>query len=131
MQRLSEQMSRSATDSPVGGFWSGPSRWILTIGLMFVGTALIIAGRPDREGGGPGVPDLVLDLNEAPAGVLSSLPGVGRNLARRIVAERDARPFASPVELRHRTPGVGPGTFARLAPHLRAQADPDRLARLE
>lgn len=134
MRQVLEQISRNKKGAPTEGLWSSSGRWLLTIGLMVVGAALMIVGRSDRGTAGRGVPDLVLDLNEAPAGVLSALPGVGRNLARRIVDERQARPFASPDEFRRRTPGVGPGTFARLAPHLRAEVEPaeaSRLARLE
>jgi len=142
MQRLSEQAFRrpggsspegeSAAKARAEGPWTASGRGVLAIILMVAGAVLALSGRSARSDRGPldrEIPSLVLDLNEAPAGVLSALPGVGRGLARRIVAERRARPFASPADLRRRTPGVGPATLARLAPHLRDKAD--RLARAE
>lgn len=135
MQRLSKPISRRSADAE--GLWSAPGRSVLTIALMVVGIVLMVVGRSDRNrdrgAAGRAAPVLVLDLNEAPIGALSALPGVGRNLARRIIADRQERPFGSPAELQERTPGVGPGTLARLAPHLRVETDAktDRLASLE
>lgn len=111
---------------------------MLAVVLVIVGAALMVAGRSGRDGATDReVPNLVLDLNEAPAGLLSALPGVGRGLARRIVDERRARPFASTADLGRRTHGVGPATLARLEPHLRVEVEAvelgetERLARAE
>lgn len=72
----------------------------------------------DRRAASPPPPGEPLDLNRATAGELARLPGVGRELAGRIVAHREARGgFASPDELRW-VPGVGARKLARLAPHL-------------
>jgi|MudIll2142460700_1097286.scaffolds.fasta_scaffold71533_2 competence ComEA-like helix-hairpin-helix protein len=68
-----------------------------------------------RQGPKPASPG-VLDLNTADARALAALPGIGAELAARIVAERAARgPFASPEELR-RVPGIGPGRLERIRP---------------
>lgn len=59
-------------------------------------------------------PGTVLNVNRATAVELEGLPGVGPSLARRIVADREARgPFAT-VEALDRIPGIGPGLVARL-----------------
>lgn len=148
MQRLSEQASSglegpSPGDGPVAamraeGLWSARGRGMLAIVLALAAAALLGVGRGERSDREPlarDAPVLVLDLNSAPAEVLSALPGVGSSLIRRIVAERRARPFASTADFRRRTPGVGPATLARLAPHLRVEApaldEPSRLARLD
>jgi competence protein ComEA len=61
-----------------------------------------------------GPPDTVLNVNRATAVELEGLPGIGPSLARRIVADREARgPFAT-VEALDRIPGIGPGLVARL-----------------
>ena len=61
-----------------------------------------------------GQPDTVLNVNRATAVELEGLPGIGPSLARRIVADREARgPFAT-VEALDRIPGIGPGLVARL-----------------
>lgn len=59
-------------------------------------------------------PDTVLNVNRATAVELEGLPGIGPSLARRIVADREARgPFATVAAL-DRIPGIGPGLVARL-----------------
>ena len=55
-----------------------------------------------------------LDINRASAEELEELPGIGPELARRIVAYREAHgPFAA-VEDLLRVPGIGPVTLARI-----------------
>jgi competence ComEA-like helix-hairpin-helix protein len=66
--------------------------------------AVAVSGRPDG----------VLNVNRATAVELEGLPGIGPALARRIVADREARgPFAT-LEALDRIPGIGPGLVARL-----------------
>ncbi len=61
-----------------------------------------------------GHPGSVLNVNRATAVELEGLPGIGSSLARRIVADREARgPFAT-VESLARISGIGPGLVARL-----------------
>lgn len=56
-----------------------------------------------------------VNLNRATVVELQALPGIGPSLARRIVADREARgPFATVAAL-DRVPGVGPAIVARLA----------------
>src|SRR5258708_199662 len=59
-----------------------------------------------------------IDLNQASAGDLNRLPGVGANLAKSIVAARDrSQGFTSLAEL-DQVGGIGPAMLERLATHL-------------
>ncbi len=60
-----------------------------------------------------------VDLNTAQASDFALLPGVGPKLAERIVAERERRGGFARLEDLQRVKGIGPATFARLAPLLR------------
>jgi len=55
-----------------------------------------------------------IDINAASQAELETLPGVGPARAQAIIAEREARPFRAPGDLR-RVPGIGETTFQRLA----------------
>jgi competence protein ComEA len=60
-----------------------------------------------------------IDLDRAGARELERLPGVGPALARRIVADRDARgPFGS-LEALDQVAGIGPAMLAQIRPHAR------------
>lgn len=72
-------------------------------------------GRAGRFGRVPGAVVGRLDVNEADAESLQTLPGVGPSLAARIVAERRVRAFDSVDDL-VRVRGIGPATVARLRP---------------
>ncbi|HXJ20992.1 MAG TPA: helix-hairpin-helix domain-containing protein [Polyangia bacterium] len=61
--------------------------------------------------------DGVVNLNTAPAGVLSLLPGVGPSKAAAIVVYRARRPFRTVDEL-VRIKGIGRKMVRRLRPHL-------------
>lgn len=56
-----------------------------------------------------------MDLNRATAAELERLPGVGPQLAARIVEARAAGPFHSPDDLR-RVQGLGANRLDRLRP---------------
>ena len=59
-----------------------------------------------------------IDADRASAEELARLPRVGLALAKKIVADREARgPFGGPAGL-DRVPGVGPGLLAAIGPHL-------------
>jgi competence protein ComEA len=87
-------------------------------GAVGLRTASLRLGRENR---GPfrTAPVLVLDPNSAPPEVLGALPHVGDALVKKIVEQREIRPFQSLSDLRRRVRGFGPATLARLAPHLR------------
>jgi competence ComEA-like helix-hairpin-helix protein len=55
-----------------------------------------------------------LNLNRATVVELEGLPGIGPSLARRIVADREARGAFATVAALDRVPGVGPALLARL-----------------
>lgn len=70
----------------------------------------------------PLAPGESIDLDRAPAIELARLPRVGMNLARAIVADREARgPFGSLSGL-DRVPGVGPGLLRVIKAHARFSA---------
>lgn len=61
-----------------------------------------------------------IDVDQAGAGDLARLPGVGPGLAKRIVAERARNGrFGGPACLDARVPGVGEAFLRRAGPHLR------------
>jgi competence protein ComEA len=72
------------------------------------------------------VPVLVVDPNTVPPGVLGALPHVGPALVKRLVEQREIRPFDSTADLRRRVRGLGPATLARLAPHLWIKPRPEQ-----
>lgn len=54
------------------------------------------------------------DLNNAPESELSLLPGIGKELARRIITERETSgPFRSAADLQ-RVRGIGPKTIRQI-----------------
>jgi competence protein ComEA len=58
--------------------------------------------------------DKVININEASATALESLPGIGPTLAGRIVAYRQEHgPFAESSQLME-VEGIGPGLYGRL-----------------
>src|SRR4051812_1149008 len=118
--------------SPSWGASSGPwpvgVRGLLTVLGMLAALGLRMADR----GVGPGsrvacrpAPVLVLDPNTAPPAVLGALPHVGPSLVKKLVEQRELRPFASIADMRRRVRGLGPVTMARLAPHLRIASGRD------
>ena len=72
-------------------------------------------GDPAAGGGGT----TVLDLNSADPVQLEELPGVGPVTATRIVAWRDEHGRFSRVEELQEVDGIGPKTYAEIAPHVR------------
>jgi competence protein ComEA len=81
-----------------------------------LGLALILALPAGRARAGKGV-DGVVNLNTAPAEVLSLLPGVGPAKAGAILLYRRRRPFRTVDEL-VRIKGIGRKMVRRLRPHL-------------
>lgn len=87
---------------------------------------LAVRGYGNRFGARPTEPAAAdaVDLNTADRAELSQVPGVGPRTADAIVAHRTAHgPFRSVEELRS-VRGVGPVTFERVRPHLRASVAP-------
>ena len=70
-------------------------------------------------GGGGGSTAGTVDLNRATAAQLEELPGVGPVMAGLIVAWRTEHQRFSRVEELQEVDGIGPKTYAQLAPHVR------------
>jgi competence protein ComEA len=60
-----------------------------------------------------------IDLNSASASQLDTLPGVGPVTAERIIAWRTEHRRFSRVEELQEVAGIGPKTYAQIAPHVR------------
>jgi len=85
---------------------------------LLAGAVVLHAARCDVDAAPASPPRHVVDVNAACAGEIESLPGVGRVLAERIVAERAVGAFVDADDLR-RVPGVGRTTLERLRPFVR------------
>lgn len=62
----------------------------------------------------------VLDPNTSPADSLELLPGIGKELADRIVAYRQLNRFEKEIDIIN-VKGIGPRTYERLKPYLKIQ----------
>jgi competence protein ComEA len=103
-------------DQPPWG-WIRPTRALLAI-LALAGALGLAVSDPKGRESATAAPELVVDLNTAPAEVLASLPGLGPTLVARIIAARRQAPFRSLEDLDRRVRGIGPATTAALRPHL-------------
>lgn len=56
-----------------------------------------------------------LEINTATQAQLESLPGIGPQLAERMLAARAQSPFADWADLRRRVKGLGPSTARKLS----------------
>jgi competence protein ComEA len=91
----------------------------LAVLAMTLSLGLLVAtlGRPSERSGG--IPELRIDPNTAPAGVLEALPRIGPAIGSRIVEARRDAPFRDLDDLDRRVRGVGPATIAGIRPYLR------------
>jgi competence protein ComEA len=80
--------------------------------------------RPPETGAPIAAPQLLIDVNTAPIGVLNALPGIGPARAQAIVDERSKRPFESLQDLDRRVVGIGPATIRALTPFLQFRNPP-------
>jgi competence protein ComEA len=120
-----------AREHPVDAVpWPDQVRWIWPAGARGVlavtacAFALWLAtasggGRPSEGVAIVAAPTLRLDANSAPPQVLGALPHLGPALVRQFVRARESRPLESLEDAGRRVRGLGPGTRAQLAPHLR------------
>lgn len=69
--------------------------------------------------GGSGEAAAVVDLNAATAAQLDELPGVGPVTAGSILAWREQHGRFSRIEELQEIDGIGPKTYAQIAPHVR------------
>jgi competence protein ComEA len=70
--------------------------------------------------------ELRVDVNHAGAEELAKLPGVGEQVAKRIIAYREANgPFEKTEEIMN-VRGIGEKTFLKLEPHIVLNGDKDK-----
>jgi len=62
--------------------------------------------------------ELLIDLNKATAKDLERLPGIGPQIATRIIAYRDQNGAFKKIDDITKVSGIGPKTLERLRPHL-------------
>jgi competence protein ComEA len=93
---------------------------------VFIGTKAHPSGEVRQTGAGGGATTAggddaggQIDLNSATASQLDTLPGVGPVTAERIIAWRTEHRRFSRVEELQEVDGIGPKTYAQIAPHVR------------
>jgi competence protein ComEA len=121
---LSKQSKERRTRAIAIFPWSTGARGLLGGLGILVALALRMAIHSAEPGDGtsyPLAPVLVVDPNTAPAGVLEALPHIGPSLVRKLVEQRQIRPFDSISDMRRRVRGLGPSTMALLSPYLRIE----------
>lgn len=93
--------------------------WLLTwvtLALILLASLSTLGRRSAATGDAGEPPQFLTDINSAPAAELALLPGVGPQLAERIIAERSASgPFTSADQLA-RVRGIGPKTIEQVTP---------------
>jgi competence protein ComEA len=77
----------------------------------------------------PRVAKFQVDVNKADWPELIQLPGVGRTLAERLVAEREQNGAFRDADDLRRVGGIGPRTLERIKPYLLPIPDESELAR--
>ena len=107
---------------------------VLTAGAL----ALMAAAWWRHAGDGGGMIDIdratpltakfQVNVNQADWPELMQLPGVGRTLAERLIAEREERGAFQSVEELTRVDGIGPRTIERIRPYLLPIADEAEVA---
>lgn len=109
-------------------------RWsaiiVIAIGIIAVIVARIT--RPvllDQSEGpalsGPALPDARIDMNTASAAEMTLLPGVGPQLADRIIADRAMNGRFRSIDDLGRVPGIGEITIDRMRPYIVIETTPD------
>ena len=76
-------------------------------------------GPPQSDSTQNGSPAAALDLNRATSAQLEQLPGIGPVTAAAIVAWREQHGRFSRIEELQEVDGIGPKTYARIAPLVR------------
>jgi competence protein ComEA len=97
------------------------SSLVFLAGLV-AGTALASQSREKAAS----TTELKVDINEAGVSELSKLPGVGEQVAKRIVAYREENgPFEKAEELMN-VRGIGEKSFLKLQPHITLGSDKEK-----
>ena len=97
------------------------SMLLAALALQPAALAFAASSAPTSEQGPPTVEqDLRININEAGAKELTTLPGIGPSRAEAILAERKKRRFRRPEDIM-RVPGIGRKTFTRIRPLIRVR----------
>lgn len=84
----------------------------------------ILAGQSEEKPSSTS--ELRVDINHADAAELSKLPGIGEQVAKRIVAYREENgPFEKAEELMN-VRGIGEKSFLKLKPHVTLDSDKEK-----
>ena len=106
---------------------SDVARAVLLMGglvILFSGWQLLASRRAARTDTVARPLNFQADFNTAPASELSLLPGIGPEMAKRIISEREARgPFRSLDDLT-RVRGIGPKTIRQIESMARFSTPP-------
>jgi competence protein ComEA len=86
------------------------------------------AGTIDIDRATPLTAKFQVNVNQADWPELMQLPGVGRTLAERLIAEREEQGAFQSVEELTRVDGIGPRTIERIRPYLLPIADEAEVA---
>jgi competence protein ComEA len=89
------------------------------VGEVRDGSGGTASGTTDAGSGGGSDAGSVVDLNRATETQLEALPGIGPVTAGKITAWRTAHGRFSRIEELQEVDGIGPKTYAQLAPHVR------------
>lgn len=87
-----------------------------------------VGGMIDIDRATPLTAKFQVNVNQADWPELMQLPGVGRTLAERLIAEREERGEFQSVEELTRVDGIGPRTIERIRPYLLPIADEAEVA---
>jgi competence protein ComEA len=87
-----------------------------------------VGGMIDIDRATPLTAKFQVNVNQADWPELMQLPGVGRTLAERLIAEREERGAFQNVEELTRVDGIGPRTIERIRPYLLPIADEAEVA---
>ena len=102
--------------APISGVVHVPRSWWSAVAAWLVGLMAVVFVCAPAHGEGKAVGG-VINLNTAPAELLSLLPGIGPSKARAIVAYRSRRPFRTVDEL-VRIKGIGRRMVRGMRAHL-------------
>lgn len=104
-------------------FWDSSSKKTLFMPVTSVSTGTVElksprSGQSNTKLNKALAPDGKVDVNNASAEVLQTLPGVGPRLAEEIIGSRKALGgFRSEADM-DKVPGIGPAMLAKLSPHV-------------
>ena len=97
---------------------------LLSLAALVVAAGTTLAGQSEEKAASSS--ELRVDINQADVEELSKLPGVGEQVAKRIVAYREENgPFEKAEELMN-VRGIGEKSFLKLQPHVTLGSDKEK-----